>query len=89
MLDGVLNPDGLFSLYDVRGYDFLLKCVGYQVLPYRQCRLPWLSTTLTMCGLSYHTSLGYEPYTTELVLTLNQKLQLHPSYEVFFIVISL
>ena len=39
MLDDVLNPDGLFSLYDVRGYDFLLKRVGYQVLPYRQCRV--------------------------------------------------
>ena len=33
MLDDVLNPDGPFSLYDVRGYDFMLKCVGYRVFP--------------------------------------------------------
>ena len=33
MLDDVLNPGGLFSLYDVTGYDFMLKCVGYRVFP--------------------------------------------------------
>ena len=33
MLDAVLNPDSLFSLYDVTGYDLILKCVGYRVLP--------------------------------------------------------
>ena len=33
MPDAVLYPDGPFSLYDVRDYDFMLKCVGYHVLP--------------------------------------------------------
>ena len=33
MLDAVLNPDGLFSLYDVTGNDSMLKSVGYRVLP--------------------------------------------------------
>ena len=31
------------SLYDVRGYDFMLECVGYGVLPL---------SVLVMCGLS-------------------------------------
>ena len=36
MPDAVLNPEaseGPFSLHDVRGYDFILKCVGYPILP--------------------------------------------------------
>ena len=41
-----------------------------------------------MCGLPNHTSLGYELYITKLLLTLNQKLQLHQTYKVFFVLLE-
>ena len=33
MVDAVLNPGGLFSLYDVTGYNSMLKSAGYRILP--------------------------------------------------------
>ena len=72
----MLNPDGPFSLYDVTGYDSMLKSVGYRVLPlltmYRRAAMV---TALTICGLPHRASLSYEPYTTELIFILNQKVQ--------------
>ena len=41
-----------------------------------------------MCGLPHHTSVGYELYITKLLLTLNQKLQLHGTYKVFFVLLE-
>ena len=43
-----------------------------------------------MCGSPHHTSLGYELYITKLLLTLNQKLQLHRTYtcKVFFVLLE-
>ena len=60
MLDAVLNPDGPFSLHDVRGYDFMLNCVGYGVLPL--LGLPWL---LHLCVHSLcvgYRIIRYDPY---------------------------
>ena len=39
---------------------------------------------LMICGLPHRTSLSYEPYTTELIFILNQKVQQQRPYNVFF-----
>ena len=60
MLDDMLNPDGLFSLYDVRGYDLVLKCVGYRVFPF-----------LTMYGCHGYCSYDNVGYRIVLLCLMN------------------